>query len=493
LTRVTIADWTVVDGGPEPVLFVIVTAEFKDGSTASYALPLLASTEEHGAEILRQSPEMVVARLAGARRGVLHARLDGPAGRALLSAVMAERRTTMRRGALVGVRLPDFDRLGLPQLIQELPSAPFDFDTRHSSAAFGERVVLKAERRLWPGLSPEVHVAQALHADSQQFPLPLVGGLLEYRGVDGVSSPIARVEAYAPHQLDGWRQALVELARFLEAPEATDAPPPLTNTRWIDAPAAAGPHQATGFLPIIRTIGQRTAELHLALRANQTRISGEQRVSAEGDPQVLASGLTRTWDRIRAHLAIQAATDGRVAELAVSLQAAGPGVSDRIQAAAQQLDRLTMPIPLHGRLELPRMLIHEGEITFIDPASDPNMSPAERLRPQSPIADLASLLWSLSVAARLGAETRSATMPPPHDRLFGWSRNWAAWMGSSFLSAYRSHAESLVPADSSAFLNELTLQLFVTGFRDLEACAGRGPARVALALGTALDVFDERT
>jgi predicted trehalose synthase len=137
------------------------------------------------------------------------------------------------------------------------------------------------------------------------------------------------------------------------------------------------------------------------------------------------------------------------------------------------------------------MLIHEGDITFIDPASDPNTAPEERLRPRSPLIDLAAVLWSLSVAARLAADKRSATMPPPHDRLFGWARNWAAWMGASYVASYRAHAGTSVPEDSSAFMDELTLRIFAVGFRDIEACAGRGPARVALALATAIDVFEE--
>jgi maltose alpha-D-glucosyltransferase/alpha-amylase len=492
LNAVTIADWTIVRGGPEPVLLVIVSAAFQDAPTTSYALPLLASNDEHSADILRQSPEMVVARLAGARRGLLHARLDGPAGRALVSAVMSEHRITMRRGTLTGIRLPDFDRLGLPSVIQDLPSAPFDFETRHSSAAFGERVVLKSERRLWPGPSPEIHVAQALHASDDDFAhLPRVGGLLEYRGVDGVSNPIARVESYVPHQSDAWRQALVELTRFVEAPEAMEPAPVLGPSRWLEPPSAPAPHLTAGFLPIVRTIGQRTADLHLALRKSAGRISTAEVAAVDRDPQALAASLVQAWSRIRDRLASQAAIEGRVGELSSRLHASSTTLVGRIQEAANRLKQLAAPIPLHGRLELPRLLIYEGEITFIDPASDPNTAPADRLRPRSPVADLASLIWSLSVASRLGAETRSATVPAPHDRLFAWARHWAAGMGANLLSAYRSHADTLVPADNVVFQSELMLHLYATGFQDIDACAGRGPARVALALATALDVFTE--
>jgi maltose alpha-D-glucosyltransferase/alpha-amylase len=494
LSAVTIADWCVVDSGPEPTLLVILDATFADGSRAAYALPLLASTEERGADILRQSPEMVVARLAGARRGVLHARLDGPAGRALVSAVMSERRITMRRGTLTGIRLPDFDRLGLPALIQELPSAPFDFETRHSSAAFGERVVLKSERRLWPGASPEIQVAQALHASSEPFPqLPVVGGLIAYRGVDGLSSPLARVEAYVPHQRDAWRQALMEVSRFLEARSGIDPPPALSSARWIDPPAAPDVEHVGGFLPIVRTIGERTAELHLALREARARIGALEPAQESVDPRAFTQAVQRGWDEVRGHLTNYAATaDGRVAELARDLQAAGPSIVEGIQRASSHLDGLAAPIPLHGRLELPRILIYESEIAFIDPASDPNTPPEERLRPRSPVRDLATVLWSLSVAARLAAETRSATMPPPHDRLFGWARYWAAWMGATFLASYRARAGTLVATNTDVFRHELTLHLLATGFRDIDACAGHGPARVALALATGLDVFDER-
>ncbi len=284
----------------------------------------------------------------------------------------------------------------------------------------------------------------------------------------------------------------MELTRFLESPESIDAPPALSAARWLEPPPVPGPERTGGFLPIVRTMGQRTAELHVALRHSQADISSATATAEETNPRVLAGTLMRRWNEVHAYLTAQASVGGRVAELAASLRAAGPGIAARIQRASEQLDRLSTPIPLHGRLELPRMLIYEGEITFIDPASEPDTPPEERLRPRSPIVDLASVIWSISVAARLAAETRAATMPPPHDRLYGWARNWAAWMGSSFVAAYRAHAGTLVSGDAAAVQHELTLQVFATGFHDIEACAGRGPARVALALATALDVLDER-
>jgi maltose alpha-D-glucosyltransferase/alpha-amylase len=285
----------------------------------------------------------------------------------------------------------------------------------------------------------------------------------------------------------------MEVSRFLEARSGIDPPPALSSARWIDPPAAPDVEHVGGFLPIVRTIGERTAELHLALREARARIGALEPAQESIDPGAFTQAVQRGWDEVRGHLTNYAATaDGRVAELARDLQAAGPSIVEGIQRASSHLDGLAAPIPLHGRLELPRILIYESEIAFIDPASDPNTPPEERLRPRSPVRDLATVLWSLSVAARLAAETRSATMPPPHDRLFGWARYWAAWMGATFLASYRARAGTLVATNTDVFRHELTLHLLATGFRDIDACAGHGPARVALALATGLDVFDER-
>ena len=96
-------DWAVVKRGPEPAFLSLIEVEYATGPAERYFVPLALGAGSGAEAILTESPQAVVARLTGARRGVIY---DGTlcehlAG-LLFSTIAGDQQIRMRHGAVRG-------------------------------------------------------------------------------------------------------------------------------------------------------------------------------------------------------------------------------------------------------------------------------------------------------------------------------------------------------------------------------------------------------
>ncbi|HWP99452.1 MAG TPA: maltose alpha-D-glucosyltransferase, partial [Vicinamibacterales bacterium] len=154
------ADWGLLRRRPEPVFLAIVEVDYADGGRERYFLPLAATPLPAAEPILAQHPNAVLARITGARKGVLHdAVLDGSAMEALLAAIAGGQQIRLRRGVVRGepaARLPELKGH------EPLPPTPGSPDYSNSLVVFGERLVLKLFRRVETGVNPDLETGRHL-------------------------------------------------------------------------------------------------------------------------------------------------------------------------------------------------------------------------------------------------------------------------------------------------------------------------------------------
>ncbi len=113
LHAVRIRDHALVSASPAPGFLTLLDVRYADGGTETYCVPLAFLAGVPADELLKESPDLVVARVSGARRGVLHERLDlGLAGQ-LVQAILNDRVIASRSGHIVTARFPALaERLG---------------------------------------------------------------------------------------------------------------------------------------------------------------------------------------------------------------------------------------------------------------------------------------------------------------------------------------------------------------------------------------------
>ena len=105
--------------------------------------------------------------------------------------------------------------VGLAGLGKELTTArPIESEQSNSSVVFDDDLILKAYRRLEPGINPELEMLRFL-TERGFGNVPALGGWYAYVGRP-LEATLGIVQEFVPGALDGWELALDELA---EAPD----------------------------------------------------------------------------------------------------------------------------------------------------------------------------------------------------------------------------------------------------------------------------------
>ena len=144
----------------------------------------------------------------------------------------------------------------------------------------GERLFLKAYRRVAVGLNPEVEIGRFL-TDVVRFPHSApVAGNVDYVAEDGRVTTLALLQAYVQNQGNGWDYTQNYLSRLFEETPGSPTMPGVT------------PDLHGGYVALIHSLGVRTAELHAAL----ARPTGDPAFDPE---PIMPADVARWTERLR--------------------------------------------------------------------------------------------------------------------------------------------------------------------------------------------------
>ncbi|MEZ5636505.1 MAG: maltose alpha-D-glucosyltransferase [Burkholderiaceae bacterium] len=311
--------------------------------------------------------------------------------------------------------------------VAALPVSRPSGNSSNTVIMLGEALFLKGYRRVREGINPELEMGRFLTDDVAYAHCVPVLGALEYFGHDGQVMTLAMVQAHVSNQGDGWTFTLDYLERYLEG----------LRTRMAHTPDAAGIDDSHGgFLSQIATLGQRTAELHLALAHNTGHAAFDPEPMGADD---MAALLARGSDEVDETLALLRAQVHRLPEAAqamahevMALQdvlrsrfaGEGPGHAGRIKTR------------FHGDYHLGQVLVCGHDFVIIDFEGEPARSFAERRAKGTPLRDVAGMLRSFSYA-RWSALRRMNADAQYDPRLTEAAWQWEAAARQAFLNAYR--------------------------------------------------------
>ncbi|HEX6465242.1 MAG TPA: maltose alpha-D-glucosyltransferase, partial [Vicinamibacterales bacterium] len=268
LKSVRFVDWGVLKKGSYPIFLTIVQADYQDGARDQYFVPLSVVAAADADAVLAGTPHLALARITGARKGVL---VDGVADERVALALleMLDRQDTFRtkRAVSRAKRTPAFEAVrGVGPLVPKRGSA----EQSNTSIVFGDRLILKLLRRLEPGPNPDVEIGEQLTSRTPFRRVPRVAGALEYEPAGEPVGHLFVVHEFVSSQGDGWSHALAELGRFYDEVQPRGAPPAdvLPASRGVGSEQPTPPAMcdlAGAYFDSAQLLGRRTAELHLAL------------------------------------------------------------------------------------------------------------------------------------------------------------------------------------------------------------------------------------
>ena len=466
LASAKFVDWATLRKGAHPAFLTIVEAEYNDGGRERYALPLAMSSGTDAATIEQQYAPAVLARITGARKGVLYDGLfdDGTCA-TLLAAIEQDHELPTRTGRLLARRAGEIsERAAEHPPVPITRSAP---DQSNTSVLFGQRAIMKLFRRVEPGPNPDVEIGEFLTRRGFSRVPPLRGTISYVTGQD--ESSLAMLQEFVWNQGNGWQVTIEELGRYFERVMALPAPEiaRAQAQQWIDGHMPAPPPHVveaiTSYLALAEVLGRRTGELHLNLAsadpadqafapepltsADLKAMADAMRRHAEERFRMLENTLPRLDDRRRELAREVLGYRHDLVQHFSDLEHLGTGGASRIRC--------------HGDYHLGQVLVAEGDVVIIDFEGEPARPIAERRAKSVALRDVAGMLRSFSYAALTGLGVATAVRPDDLERLTPWADLWETWVGAAFLRAYLGITRELpfVPSDPDDL--EIVLQTFV--------------------------------
>jgi maltose alpha-D-glucosyltransferase/alpha-amylase len=448
-------DWGLLRQGVQPLFMTVVEVEFHGDGTGRdhYFLPLAICPTTDASGIEERAPQAVLARVAGARRGVLFdAAHDGRFAQVLLDAMERHEEITLRRGR---IRAQSTAVYASYRGSGDLRISQGSSDQSNTSILYSDRLILKLFRRLEPGVNPDYEITYHLSQRIGFTRVPATAGALEYTFPGEEPTTLGMLQQFVGSQADGWRHATNELSRFYDQVDGRTAPPdPLPSgfTEMIASRPSRSIAEIIGsYLETAAKLGRRTAELHLALVRDASQSSFTPEPFTKADLEALEADISvqlrRATDTLQAAFAQSRLSPDVVEDVLRLLDSRG-----RVLEVAREPRTRELPavkIRVHGDYHLGQVLWAEEDFYILDFEGEPTRSIGERREKQSPLKDVAGMLRSFSYAAYAGLFAHTASRPAEFERLELWARIWQTWAGAAFLRGYFGVADQalFVPAD----------------------------------------------
>ena len=384
IAGISVMDFAVLrDGGQSRFILPLLDVKFRGGTAENYFAPLAAEPDR------KDGPPLVHA-AAKLRRGALTGLLyEADACEGFVPALVAALRRGEHLDTAYGGKIAFSPTrcLKAELMIEENDVQRIGTGRRSSSLVLASQMILKIRHRLRTGIDPEVEMLRFL-TEVAQFPnAPPLLGVIEYINSAEHHTVLATLQTFMRNQGDAWTWTLGALKRILEAAALT----PGREDR-------AGHDEFGIYVPHMRRLGLRTAEMHKAL------------ATPTDDPAFQAETLTfddvcEAADRARI-LAERAFARLKtiIANLAEDKGAATERLLARREECFALIDKLVqkpqgaIKIRIHGDYCLEHVLLVKDDLIIVDFGEGSSQSLDQRRTKASPLRDVAVMLRSLAQA-----------------------------------------------------------------------------------------------
>jgi trehalose synthase-fused probable maltokinase len=285
---------------------------------------------------------------------------------------------------------------------------PVGVEQSNSSIVFGEALILKAFRRVEPGVNPELELLRFL--SERDFPhIAPIAGWFQYDG-RLMDATLGVLQEYLAGATDGWDLALDALASDPEA-----------------------------FLAEVHALGVVTGEMHSALGSE----ASDPAFAPEEPSGEAISILTATIDEEIERIFVELPED----EALDPIRGRGQDVQERLQVLASVGAGGRM-IRTHGDYHLGQTMLADRGWVILDFEGEPARPMSQRRLKRSPLRDVAGMLRSFSYAAAGSGILRGA--PPPEE--------WEDRARATFMDGYFETVDTaLLPPGDEATLKLLSI------------------------------------
>jgi maltose alpha-D-glucosyltransferase/alpha-amylase len=454
VVNVELHDHTLVRSGSGPAaLLTVIRVRYATGDPDLYLLPLTVRPPAAGAE------PVLIAPYESREVRLYEALLDPEVALRLVEMIGGNESLATEGGKLVGNAAPAFSHIDGDRS----PVRRIAAEQSNTSIVFGDRMIMKAYRKLEPGINPDLEVTRYLMEATSFRDMPALAGWLEYDGPEGEVASIGGLFEFVPNSGDGWAYTLRGLDRFYAAASRSAADPLAPLGR------VALRRMTADYLEAARAIGRLTGEMHVAFAS-----AGPEHPDFRPQP-ITAEDVQRWTESFQRDLGSVLEDAGRRLE---AIPGAFPPASINDLAAVVRelpnlrqlgddlrvlLDKQLVKTRLHGDYHLGQLLRRTGSgrdgWVVVDFEGEPARPLSERRGRHSPLRDVAGMLRSFDYALRMAFSEQDTSSVLVRSSLERWSDAWRDEVRAAFLTAYgeATRGAEFIPPDAGAFARVLAV------------------------------------
>ena len=482
--------------GASRMALLLVAIDYSEGEGETYVLPV----SEQPANGKPEPNALARLREPRGREGPETVLVEGMAdprmAQALLQALVNRRSLRGQAGELRALS-GSFLRKALPRGKPSPEPLPLKAEQSNSSVRFGDQFMLKLLRVVAPGVHPDIEMGLFL---TEKVPLPHVpdvGGWFEYHPEPTDAGPappltIGVLQAFVPNQGDAWQFTQDFLSRYFERCLARpDVPPPSEpgDVARAQAPdAELAKETMSVYLEAARQLGERTAELHVALAGDRSDPAfAPEAITPMHQRSLYESQRAYALDVLRLLRSRLPSLSPPEQELAQAVLQRRNDLLARYQAAMKRPAQ-GLRIRQHGDYHLGQVLYTGNDFVIIDFEGEPARPLGERRLKRPPLRDVAGLLRSFHYASHWALQDMRSATAEARPRLTAWGAFWADAASASFLRAYLAIAQpaGLVPADARDAQLQLDAFVLDKGLYEVAYEINNRPDRVRVPLASLL-------
>ena len=469
--------------GEELGQLLIIAFNYAEGPRELYALPVRAVSGEEARNIEVEYPASVIARIGQEGDLLVDAISTQAVHRTLLDLICEGRTLAGRSGKLVCTQssyLGETLKEGPPQLSRFLK-----VEQSNSSVVYDHRIYLKLFRKLEEGVNPDLELTKQLTEKCGFKNVPTYLGDIQYVAPGQDPASLVMIQSFTPNEESGWSQTLAAVSRYFDRvlgdPQLPAAP---AVGLWEEVPEPFLSIIEGVHLETVRLLGERTAEMHLALAQDtESPNFAPEPYSLQHQRSVFQSIRSETKQ-----------TFALLARSVSSLEEHARSLAERVLQHANELgachDYLlrdpidTKKIRIHGDYHLGQVLFTGKDFVILDFEGEPGRPIGERRLKRSALIDVAGMLRSFNYAAHHGLLESRTIRPVDQATLETYADIWSTRASQVFLAAYLKTAAnaSFVPKDREDLRLLLGSFLILKALYELRYELNNRPKWVAIPL-----------
>ncbi|MBD2041857.1 maltose alpha-D-glucosyltransferase [Microcoleus sp. FACHB-672] len=446
---------------------VWLQVDYTQGDPQTYLLLLAYAEGEQAALIHAEMPQAVVARLQLAGKELPGILFDAVVDKSFLSfpleAIAQNQAYKGKAGQLVATATDIFQQI--KEDASNLEPALVKGEQSNTSVIYGDGFILKLFRKLEEGINPDLEIGLFLGAKKRLEHFASIAGSLEYRRPKAEPMTVGILQEFILDTRSSWEYTLDTLRDYFDrvtVQQTEIAEIPIPSESLLDLQALEIPELAAqtigSYLASAQLLGQRTAELHIALASDAE--------NPDFAPEAFSTFYQRSIYQSARNLTGQVLLllKNRLKTLSPESQKLGHTVLERQE---QLMGRYQLVLNqkitakrtrCHGDYHLGQVLYTGKDFIIIDFEGEPARSLSERRMKRSPLRDVAGMLQSFNYAANMGLRNevesgmiREENLPVMEQ----WAEFWYTWVSTAFLNSY------LTIAGSDSFLPKTKAELQV--------------------------------